>query len=149
MVMSDPWCMVADEDGAGRWRAFTTKYELRARKMALRRGDKGDAAKWLLLLCLSPFAFLLYYSLLLIMSGRRASSSATIGQVPVDPNDPMAVLKFFGMAVAGLMVMKVLYSAMFALWIAAFPLIYLYAVQQCPSDESFDAKKELKRVLRG
>jgi hypothetical protein len=85
----------------------------------------------------------------LIMSGRRASSSTNIGQVPVDLNDQMAVLKFCGMFVAAMTIMKVLYNAMFALWIVAFPLIYIYAVQQCPSDASFDAKKELKRVLRG
>jgi len=66
-----------------------------------------------------------------------------------DPNDPAAVLKFFGMAVCSLVVLKMLSSAMFAVWIVAFPLVYFYAVQQCPSDESFDAKKELKRVLRG
>jgi hypothetical protein len=74
------------------------------------------------------------------------------GQIPAhfpDPNDPNAVLKFFGMLVGSMIVMKLLYSALFAAWIVAFPLAYLYAASQCPSDSSFDAKKELKRVLRG
>jgi hypothetical protein len=84
------------------------------------------------------------------MSGRQSSANV-VGQVSSlpDPNDPAAVLKFFGFAVMSLVVMKILYSALFAVWIAVFPLAYLYAVQKCPSDESFDAKKELKRVLRG
>jgi hypothetical protein len=74
------------------------------------------------------------------------------GQIPAqfpDPNDPNAVLKFFGMLVGSMIVMKLLYSVLFAAWIVAFPLAYLYAASQCPSDSSFDAKKELKRVLRG
>ena len=56
---------------------------------------------------------------------------------------------FLALLSVSLIVMKILYSAMFAVWIAVFPLAYLYVVQKCPSDESFDAKKELKRVLRG
>jgi hypothetical protein len=74
------------------------------------------------------------------------------GQIPAqfpDPNDPNAVLKFFGMLVGSMIVMKLIYSALFAAWIVAFPLAYLYAASQCPLDSSFDAKKELKRVLRG
>lgn len=100
-----------------------------------------------LLLLLSPFLLLPF---LRIMSERR-SSNTVAGQVPPlpDPNDPNAVLKFFGMAVGSMLVMKILYNALFAVWIVAFPLVYLYAAKQCPSDESFDAKKELKRVLRG
>jgi len=31
----------------------------------------------------------------------------------------------------------------------AFPLVFVYATMTCPSMDSFDAKKELKRVLRG
>lgn len=85
------------------------------------------------------------------MNERRSSSTVVPGQVPPlpDPNDPNAVLKFFGMLVGSMIVMKVLYSTLFAAWIVAFPLVYVYAVNQCPSDASFDAKKELKRILRG
>lgn len=63
--------------------------------------------------------------------------------------DPSQALMFFAVIVASAVVMKIVFEAMFVVYIIAFPIIYLYAVQKCPSNESFDAKKELKRVLRG
>mmetsp|Transcript_16881 Transcript_16881/g.31565 ORF Transcript_16881/g.31565 Transcript_16881/m.31565 type:complete len:168 (-) Transcript_16881:191-694(-) len=50
-----------------------------------------------------------------------------------------------GFAVA----MKILAMIALPLFIVALPLVYLYAIQNCPSNDSFDAKKELKRVMRG
>ena len=46
-------------------------------------------------------------------------------------------------------VLKMFYSTIAAFVIVAFPFVWLYAKQTCPKEESFDVKKELKRVLRG
>ncbi len=40
-------------------------------------------------------------------------------------------------------------AASLSLYASLLPLIYLWAVQTCPPRASFDAKRELKRVLRG
>lgn len=80
--------------------------------------------------------------------------------VPPPPTDPLIPtltaeqnkqLVQYGLMVIGtLMVLKILANANLAgLYLLALPLLYFYAVQNCPSMESFDAKKELKRVLRG
>ena len=87
---------------------------------------------------------------LVIMSERIFNTNASAGQAPLlDPNDPAAMMKYVGAAIGSMIVLKLVYKLMFGLYIIAFPLVYLYAVQQCPSNDSFDAKKELKRVLRG
>jgi hypothetical protein len=44
---------------------------------------------------------------------------------------------------------RLVFQTMFVLYICAFPLLYIYLVNTCPSEASFDAKKEMKRVLRG
>ena len=59
------------------------------------------------------------------------------------------LLMMAGYAIGAAFLMKFLFQAMFAVYVLAFPLVYVYAVQTCPSLESFDVKKELKRVLRG
>jgi hypothetical protein len=51
---------------------------------------------------------------------------------------------FFG----GLLALKVVFQAT-AVLLFVLPFLYLYLVQTCPPLSSFDAKKELKRVLRG
>ena len=40
-------------------------------------------------------------------------------------------------------------AASATLYISLLPLLYLYGLQTCPSEASFDAKRELKCVLRG
>ena len=52
-------------------------------------------------------------------------------------------------AVAIAVAVKLVLSAMMSLYIILFPLAFLYALQTCPTEGSFDAKKELKRVMRG
>lgn len=52
-------------------------------------------------------------------------------------------------AVAAAVVVKVLSAILFSLWLAVLPVAFVYAVHTCPSNESFDAKKLLKRVMRG
>lgn len=59
------------------------------------------------------------------------------------------LIKYAVYAIASAVALRVLLSAFFSLYILAFPAVFLYAVQTLPSIESFDAKKELKRVMRG
>jgi hypothetical protein len=59
------------------------------------------------------------------------------------------LLFYGGSAVMAAIVFRLVTSAIFGLSILALPLVYLYLVYNCPAPESFDAKKELKRALRG
>jgi hypothetical protein len=59
------------------------------------------------------------------------------------------LLFYGGSAVMAAIVFRLVTSAIFGLSILALPLLYLYLVLNCPAPESFDAKKELKRILRG
>jgi hypothetical protein len=66
------------------------------------------------------------------------------------PEQNKQLVQYALMVIGGLMVLKILANANLAgLYLLALPLLYLYAVQTCPTIQSFDAKKELKRVLRG
>ena len=53
------------------------------------------------------------------------------------------------MAVGGVALLRLLLSNGAMLYLILLPLVYFYGLQTCPTVESFDAKKELKRVLRG
>uniref|UniRef100_A0A7R9WTR3 Uncharacterized protein n=1 Tax=Craspedostauros australis TaxID=1486917 RepID=A0A7R9WTR3_9STRA len=44
---------------------------------------------------------------------------------------------------------SMLFGTMFMLYLIGLPALYFYAVQTCPPAMTFNAKKELKRVLRG
>eukprot|EP00978_Attheya_sp_CCMP212_P009829 scaffold23424_cov57-Attheya_sp.AAC.1 len=65
------------------------------------------------------------------------------------PEQQRQLLQYAAGAILSSILLKVVFQAMFYVYIVALPLVYLYCVQTCPSNESFDAKKELKRVLRG
>ena len=79
----------------------------------------------------------------------NTQTMSSTGDVPNLMEDPRQALMYFAAIVASAVLIKIVFQAMFVVYIVAFPIIYLYAVQKCPSVESFDAKKELKRVLRG
>lgn len=51
--------------------------------------------------------------------------------------------------IGGLTVLRIIASVFFSVYILVLPLVVLYAMSTCPKNSSFDAKKELKRVLRG
>jgi len=57
----------------------------------------------------------------------------------------------FGLIVVGAAaITKVFFIAIFyAFYALAFPIAILFAMQSCPPNDTFDTKKELKRVLRG
>jgi hypothetical protein len=59
------------------------------------------------------------------------------------------LLLFAAYAIGAAIAFRVVLQAFFYVYLLAFPLVYLYAVQSCPPDESFDAKQQLKRVMRG
>lgn len=85
------------------------------------------------------------------------STRATAANPPSEPLIPnltpeqnKQIVQYALMFIGGLIVLKILANSNLAgLYLLALPLLYLYAVQTCPSVGSFDAKKELKRVLRG
>ncbi|KAL7464944.1 hypothetical protein ACHAXS_005278 [Conticribra weissflogii] len=64
-------------------------------------------------------------------------------------NDKMVQYAF--LALGGLVALKMIFSVLLGggLGIVLLPVLYYYALQHCPSSESFDAKRELKRVMRG
>jgi hypothetical protein len=68
------------------------------------------------------------------------------------PEDRIVVesyIKYALIAVGGAIVLSILSSWGGLLFFLLIPLLYAYAVSSCPPLDSFDAKKELKRVLRG
>ena len=83
----------------------------------------------------------------------RSQSSSTSGagtpSSPLSDAENEQLVKYGLMAVGGLVALKILASAMNLLSILLLPLLYLYACTNCPPMQSFDAKRELKRVMRG
>jgi hypothetical protein len=75
------------------------------------------------------------------------AADANTGTLSLEENKEL--LKYVAYAIGGAVAFRLIFSAMFGLYVLAFPIVYLYLVQSCPTIESFNAKKELKRVLRG
>jgi hypothetical protein len=53
-----------------------------------------------------------------------------------------------GFVVFSLLV-RLVFETLLVLYVMAPPLLYIYLVSTCPGPETFDAKRQLKRVLRG
>lgn len=88
------------------------------------------------------------------VSGSRrssaSSSAAAADAFPVLSDASNELLIQYGlMALGALVVLKIVSAAVNMLSILLLPAVYLYASANCPSNESFEAKKELKRVMRG
>mmetsp|Transcript_40182 Transcript_40182/g.70698 ORF Transcript_40182/g.70698 Transcript_40182/m.70698 type:complete len:194 (-) Transcript_40182:596-1177(-) len=79
------------------------------------------------------------------------ASSATAGTTPLSDTDinNELLFKYGGMALGALLALKIIFTALNILSILVLPLVYLYLASNCPSNDTFDAKKELKRVMRG
>mmetsp|Transcript_47311 Transcript_47311/g.143274 ORF Transcript_47311/g.143274 Transcript_47311/m.143274 type:complete len:310 (-) Transcript_47311:179-1108(-) len=73
-----------------------------------------------------------------------AASSATLSD-----EQNMQLITAAMYVVAVIMTVKLLSTVLFSLWVAILPVAFVYAVHTCPSNDTFDAKKELKRVMRG
>eukprot|EP00584_Thalassiosira_punctigera_P009832 CAMPEP_0172532540 /NCGR_PEP_ID=MMETSP1067-20121228/5557_1 /TAXON_ID=265564 ORGANISM="Thalassiosira punctigera, Strain Tpunct2005C2" /NCGR_SAMPLE_ID=MMETSP1067 /ASSEMBLY_ACC=CAM_ASM_000444 /LENGTH=283 /DNA_ID=CAMNT_0013317071 /DNA_START=71 /DNA_END=919 /DNA_ORIENTATION=+ len=84
-------------------------------------------------------------------SGSRRNRSG--GAPPSEPHlsdiNNELLLQYGLMALGALVALKIIFAALNVLSILVLPLLYLYACSNVPSNESFDAKKELKRVMRG
>ena len=79
-----------------------------------------------------------------------ATRTATEGSQPtLTPEQNQEIVKYalYGLGIC--IILKMLASSFLLLYFLCGPLTFLYALQTCPTVESFDAKKELKRVLRG
>ena len=63
--------------------------------------------------------------------------------------DPQEMLKLAVMLIGALTILKTLASAFWQIALGSFPALFLYLRHTCPTNESFDKRKELKRVLRG
>ena len=75
-------------------------------------------------------------------------SSNTV--IPNMSDEQTAEMARLGLIFIGGLTMLKMFATMFkSLNIVLFPLLVLYAMSTCPSNDSFDAKKELKRVMRG
>mmetsp|Transcript_8562 Transcript_8562/g.13257 ORF Transcript_8562/g.13257 Transcript_8562/m.13257 type:complete len:297 (+) Transcript_8562:68-958(+) len=83
------------------------------------------------------------------VGGSSPTLATPLNTPSMSPEDQMQLLKYGLMLLGLIVVLKVIFAAMFSIYILLLPGLFIYAVQTCPSDDSFEAKKELKRVLRG
>mmetsp|Transcript_45149 Transcript_45149/g.109242 ORF Transcript_45149/g.109242 Transcript_45149/m.109242 type:complete len:280 (-) Transcript_45149:1416-2255(-) len=80
----------------------------------------------------------------------RASSTTSNNTTTFSPEDNKMILQYGAMIVVASVLLRALSSSLILLiYFVGLPLVYVYALQTCPPASSFDAKKELKRVLRG
>lgn len=87
-------------------------------------------------------------------SARRSSSNSPAAYNaphtnPLSNIDNENILQYSMMGLAALIVLKIVVNALSNLAFLLLPLLYFYASSNCPTSESFDVKKELKRVMRG
>jgi hypothetical protein len=67
----------------------------------------------------------------------------------IQNNDNKQLIQYALMAVGAIVAIKTLVQSIMTVLCLIFPLLYVYMVQTCPQESSFDGKKELRRVLRG
>jgi len=84
-------------------------------------------------------------------TGPSSSTTTNVNDgIPVLTDEQnMQLIKYGAMIIGGFAVLRFVLNAAAILYILALPIVYLYMVQTCPSDESFEPKKQLKRVMRG
>jgi len=80
------------------------------------------------------------------MEGPGLASTTT---TPLSDEDNKALILYAAYAVGAAIAVRLVLQAAFIFYLLALPILYSYAHQTCPPDESFDAKQQLKRVLRG
>ncbi len=79
----------------------------------------------------------------------RATSAFNNGTPTLSDANNELLIQYFLIALGILLVLKIIFSALNILAIFLVPVLYLYAAANCPTNTTFDAKKELKRVMRG
>ncbi|KAL7570333.1 hypothetical protein ACA910_017177 [Epithemia clementina (nom. ined.)] len=80
------------------------------------------------------------------MATQQAAMDELAEQLSTEQNQQLlrTVGAFFGaVAIFRMMTSSSMYLLIFG------PIVYLYLVQTCPTEQSFDVRKELKRVMRG
>ena len=86
-------------------------------------------------------------------SSSRRTSTTSAATTPISTTNNAinneVLLQYGLMAFGALVLLKIIFTALNIVSILLLPLLYLYACSQCPTNETFDAKKELKRVMRG
>lgn len=93
----------------------------------------------------------------LMAASNNNHSSAARSQQQVPTTNPLLsnnidnemILQYGIMAFGGLLLLKIIVNALSSLVFLLLPFLYFYAASTCPTTDSFDAKKELKRVMRG
>jgi len=79
---------------------------------------------------------------------RNTNAQANAPQINIDPRTQEQIMNYLIYAVLGIVALKILLTALASFLILFIPLFF-FAQATCPPDNTFDAKKELKRVLRG
>lgn len=82
-------------------------------------------------------------------SRSSAQSSNTTATPVLTPEQNQEIIKYAGYVLAAAVALRIVFSTMYIVYILAFPLAFIYLVSTCPAEESFDARRELKRVMRG
>jgi len=82
-------------------------------------------------------------------SVRSSSSTMSSTNQIVDTISNELLIQYGLMAIGALLILKLIFTALNMIILFALPVIHLYASANCPSNDTFDAKKELKRVMRG
>jgi hypothetical protein len=68
---------------------------------------------------------------------------------PLNDEQTSEIVKLGLIFIGVVTLMRMIASIFTSIYVIVVPLALLYAMQTCPSHETFNAKKELKRVLRG
>jgi hypothetical protein len=82
-------------------------------------------------------------------SSGSSNGSGDDGAAMWTPEQHKQMLQMAGGAVACAVAVRVVLQTLTVLYVLAVPALYVYLVSTCPSEDSFDAKQQLKRVLRG
>ena len=83
-------------------------------------------------------------------STRSSAANTKAATNPIIDTANNELLIKYGLCLIGaILLLKVIFNAINFLTIFILPILYLYASANCPSNDTFDAKKELKRVMRG
>jgi hypothetical protein len=81
---------------------------------------------------------------------RRSSTSSTPRYDTQKNNEDLFKLVQIGFAlVVAFVILRIITKTLFLFYILGIPALALYAMHSCPRPETFEPKKEIKRVLRG
>ncbi len=90
--------------------------------------------------------------------GGTGTGTGTGGSANIDPSslnlnlseEQTSELAKLGLMLIGILtILRIIASVFFTGYVLLVPLGIMYAMSNCPTEDSFDAKRELKRVLRG